>query len=71
MSKPKKKRTKRYQGADAKNARPQVIRVDAVKRSKRGQWWHENKRRIYITAGIVAVIFVLIMIVIELFRLIF
>ena len=71
MSKVKKKRTKRYQGSDAKHVRPQVIRVDAVKRSKTGQWWHENRRRITIGLVIVAVVSVLSLIVTELLGLVF
>lgn len=71
MSKQKKKRTKRYQGADAKTARPNIIRVEAVKRSKTGQWWHDNRRRVYIALAMAAVVFVLSLVVVEIFRLIF
>ncbi len=40
----KKKRNKRYRGRDAATTQPQIVRVDAVKRSKFGQWWFERKR---------------------------
>jgi hypothetical protein len=71
MSKPKKKRSKRYQGSDAKHVRPQAIRIDAVKRSKHGQWWHENRRRLSISAGVVTVVSVLALLLFELLRIIF
>lgn len=69
MSKPKKKRTKRYQGSDAKHVRLQVIRVDAVKRSKTGQWWHDNRRKLLIGAAIAVVVFILGVVLFELLRL--
>lgn len=71
MSKPKKKRTKRYQGSDAKQHRPKVIRVEAVKRSKPAQWWHDNRRRLSIGAAIAAVVAILALIVFELLRILF
>lgn len=63
MVKQKKKRTKAYRGQDAKNAPAQVVRVQAVNRSKAGQWWFERKRfakPIAITTGIVFVVVLLI-----------
>lgn len=44
MGKTKKKRNKVYRGADAKQATPQIVKVEAIDRSKPRQWWHEKKR---------------------------
>ena len=44
MSKQKKKRTKKYSGADAAVARPTITRVTAVHRSKLQLWWLERRR---------------------------
>ena len=55
MVKQKKKRTKKYSGADAAVTRPVVTRVTAVNRSKFDQWWFERKKilkPVLITAGI-------------------
>lgn len=59
MAKQKKKRNKKYTGADAKTTQPNVIRVNAVRRSPAGQWWHE-KKKIVITASIVVAVVVFI-----------
>lgn len=71
MSKQKKKRNKRYQGADAATTRPTITRVQAVNRNRVSQWWFERKkiaRPILITGGIVAAI---AFILYEILRLIF
>jgi len=55
-NKSKKKRNKKYQGADAAVTRPSVTRIQAANRSKLGQWWFERKRvlkPILITAAII------------------
>ena len=44
MAKVKKKRNKKYRGADAAATRPTITRVQAVNRSKLGQWLFENKK---------------------------
>lgn len=44
MVKQKKKRTKKYTGADAATSRPVVTRINAVKRNKLQLWWLEKKR---------------------------
>ena len=44
MAKQKKKRTKKYTGSQAAKSRPTITRVQAVNRSKIGQWWFERKR---------------------------
>lgn len=43
MAKAKKKRNKKYTGADAASTRPKITKVQAVSRSKSGQWLHEKK----------------------------
>ncbi len=70
MAKQKKKRTKKYTGADAATTRPSITRVQAVSRSRLGQWWHDRKRilkPIIITAVVVAVI---VWLIVELVRII-
>lgn len=44
MAKVKKKRNKKYTGADAAATRPTITRVQAVNRSKLGQWLFENQK---------------------------
>ena len=44
MSKTKKKRNKKYQGADAAVTKPTITRVSAVNRSRLGQWWFDHKK---------------------------
>lgn len=44
MVKQKKKRSKKYTGADAAVTRPSVTRINAVKRSKLQLWWIDRKR---------------------------
>lgn len=59
MVKQKKKRTKKYSGADAAVTRPVVTRVTAANRRKPGQWWFERKRilkPVLITTGIVTLL---------------
>jgi hypothetical protein len=57
MSKRPKKRNKLYSGQDAKQTGGQhVTRYTAVTRSTLGEWWHEHKRMIKISGGIVAAV---------------
>ena len=44
MAKVKKKRNKKYTGADAAVTRPTITRVQAVNRGKLGQWLFENQK---------------------------
>lgn len=63
MGKQKKKRTKSYHGADAKNARPDIVRITAANRSGSQQWLFEHRkllRPVLIAAGIVIVVIVLL-----------
>ena len=70
MAKQKKKRSKKYSGSDAAMTRPSITRVEAVQRSKIGQWWHDHKRiaKPLLIAG--AVILVIVWLIIELVRII-
>lgn len=59
MVKQKKKRSKKYSGADAAVTRPSVTRVKAVKRTKLQQWWLDRRRALkpaMIAALIIAVV---------------
>lgn len=44
MAKQKKKRDKKYTGADAATARPTITRVQAVSRNPLHQWFYDRKR---------------------------
>ncbi len=75
MSK-KKKRTKRYSGEDAKvqqagSSEPVVHRYEAVERSRLGEWWHERKRMVKISAVIAALSAGIIWLLVELFQIVF
>lgn len=70
MTKQKKKRTKKYTGADAAVTRPMVTRMSAVHRNKLQLWWLERRRLlkpILITAGVVVVV---VWLILELIRII-
>ena len=71
MAKQKKKRNKKYTGADAKNSQPNVIRVQAVRRSPAKQWWHEKKKIVKTVAIVVAVVALLVWLITILLGLIF
>ena len=64
MAKQKKKRTKKYSGADAAVHRPSITRVSAVSRSKPKQWYYERKRVIKPVAIFVAVVVGLVALII-------
>ena len=70
MAKQKKKRNKKYSGSDAAVTRPSITRVEAVNRSKLGQWWYDHKRvaKPIIIAG--AVVLVVVWLIVELIRII-
>ena len=53
MAKVKKKRNKKYTGADAAATRPTITRVQAVNRSKLGQWLFENQKMLKIQEGMI------------------
>lgn len=66
MAKQKKKRTKKYQGAGAKSNQPSAIRVTAVKRSKLGRWWQDNKGKLKIASIAAAVTVVVVWLLVNL-----
>lgn len=70
MAKQKKKRTKKYSGSDAAMTRPTITRVEAVQRSKVGQWWHDRRRTLkpILIAGVVVLI--IVWLIVELVRII-
>lgn len=74
-NKKSKKRTKRYQGEDAKSStstsQPVVHRYEAVERNKVQEWWHEKKRIIKVSAGVGGGAVVVSWLVFELFQIIF
>ena len=55
MAKVKKKRNKKYTGADAAATRPTITRVQAVNRSKLGQWLFENQKILKMTRNILLI----------------
>lgn len=64
MTKQKKKRSKKYAGADAAVTRPVVTRVTAVRRNKLQLWWLDRRRLlkpILITSGVVVIVIWLVL----------
>lgn len=70
MAKQKKKRNKKYTGTDAAMTRPSITRVQAVNRSKLGQWWHDRKRIVKPILIVAVVALVIILLIVELIRII-
>lgn len=70
MAKQKKKRTKRYQGIEAKQQQPATIRITAVKRSRTKQWWLDNKKIIRAGAIALCILFFVLIIVKYIFDLV-
>ncbi len=68
MPKQKKKRNKKYTGADAAVTRPVITRMEAVNRSRFGQWWFEKKRIVRPLLITTLVIGVVVWLLIELVR---
>ena len=75
MSKKPRKRTKRYQGEDAKqttvSSEPVVHRFEAVERSKVGEWWQPRKKLFRFGALAVAIGGGSIFLISELIRIVF
>ena len=63
MAKVKKKRNKKYTGADAAATRPTITRVQAVNRSKLGQWLFENKKMLKMIRNVLLIGLVIAIIV--------
>ena len=71
-----KKRTKRYQGEDAKHmntvpSEPVVHRYEAVERSRLGEWWQSKKKTVRIGAIAAAIVGGSTWLIVELVRAIF
>ncbi len=70
MAKQKKKRTKKYQGVDAKVSTPHVLRVSAEERSRFKEWWlvyGQITRLVGIALGILFVVVLLVIGIIGMF----
>lgn len=65
MGKNKKKRNKIYAGADAAVVKPIITRIEAVNRSKIGQWWFDNKKALKPILIIASIVIFIIVIVLE------
>ena len=63
MAKVKKKRNKKYTGADAAATRPTITRVQAVNRSKLGQWLLENQKMLKMIRNVLLIGLVIAIIV--------
>lgn len=61
----KKKRTKKYQGVKSNSKKPTIIHVSAVKRSKYGQWWHDNKKKVQIAASVIIVFIIMVWLIVD------
>ncbi|HEX8390121.1 MAG TPA: hypothetical protein VF597_01745 [Candidatus Saccharimonadales bacterium] len=73
MSKRHKKRTKRYQGDDAKvttSREPVVHHYEAVQRSRLGEWWQTRRRAVKLGALATAIVGGGALLTIELIRII-
>jgi hypothetical protein len=69
MSKNKKKRNKVYTGADAAVVKPIITRIEAVNRSRIGQFWFERKKLlkpVLITSGIAIAVIILVLQIVSL-----
>lgn len=63
MSKQKKKRSKKYTGADAATTRPSITRMSAVQRSTVNQWFFDHKRTIKFSGIALGAVLVIALIV--------
>lgn len=63
-NKQKKKRTKKYQGINAKVSTPIVTRVSAEERSQLKEWWLQYRQLVRIGGAFVGIIAVLLLLVI-------
>ena len=63
MVKSKKKRNKKYSGADAAQTRPTITRVQAVNRNALSQWLHEHRRMVKYIGIALLIVFVIILVI--------
>ena len=68
MGKNKKKRNKVYAGADAAMVRPNITRIEAVNRSKIGQYWYDHKKTFKPLIRVALIVIFVIIIVVEIIR---
>lgn len=66
MAKQKKKRTKKYQGADAKATTPTVVRVSAEERSRFKEWWLTYRQLVKIGGAILSIVVLVVIVIIGL-----
>jgi hypothetical protein len=64
MARTKKKRNKRYQGADARLTTPTVMRVSAEERSALKEWWLTYGRIVRIAAIAAGILLILVITVV-------
>lgn len=62
MAKTKKKRTKRYTGADAAQG-PVVHHYEAVERSRLGEWWFTHKKQARLVGILALIVLILVLII--------
>ena len=67
-NKVKKKRNKVYRGVDAAVTKPSVTRIQAVNRSKLGQWWFDRKKVVKPIAITALIIGAIVWLIAELIR---
>ena len=63
MAKVKKKRNKKYTGADTATTKPTITRVQAVNRGKLGQWLFENQKMLKMIRNVLLIGLVIAIIV--------
>ena len=63
MAKVKKKRNKKYSGADAAQQKPVITRVQAVNRNPLAQWIHERQKLLKALGIGALIVLVLVLIV--------
>ena len=64
MAKQKKKRNKRYTGADAKSSIPTLVRVQAEDRGALKEWWVTYGKIVKILGGVIGVLLALVIVII-------
>lgn len=68
MAKNKKKRNKVYTGTDAAITKPVITKIEAVQRSKIGQFWFDKKKVIKPTLKVAGIAILVIFIIVEIVR---
>lgn len=63
-AKHKKKRNKKYQGADAKVTAPKILRVEAEERSRFKEWWLVYGQLARLAGTVVAIFIVITLLIV-------